>query len=469
MMCGKYYKTDKLLIKHLLYILLLSLGFLVGTGICRAQEAESGDFDWDWEGELLEEELNLGGGVESASSEPSGEAEVADGAEFDFVWDEPEEGDDSETITETAAAPAETSSGAVRGIDPAAYDELLSENLALRKELETQQAAARSEAAKVTAQGGKIAALESSLTAALNELESLRGEAQEESSALQELRKEKSQLAQELEKRAEEISALSVQVDDLTATLADVRKQLVTARAEKPAKPSIGPGSDLFKSIQQENERLKQKLVELEATRQQAQKERDKALADVERLQRRQKSDQDVIEEQQAVQAALKETIERLAEQIPAFQQQVAGLESALAEKDEELEERKQAVAGLIAELKERDRRLEKAERTARVMEKAREKVQEMGESELRDMHYNMASVYAREGRYAAAEDAYLKALRIDPSDADVHYNLGILYDDHLDNKRRAMIHYRRYLQLNPGGTDVDKVRQWLMAIELAQ
>jgi len=82
-------------------------------------------------------------------------------------------------------------------------------------------------------------------------------------------------------------------------------------------------------------------------------------------------------------------------------------------------------------------------------------------------MHYNMAVVYAKEGRFEEAEKEYLRALRIDPNDPAAHYNLAILYDDELDRKRRAVMHYRKYIQLNPTAPDADQVKQWIMQLEM--
>ena len=65
------------------------------------------------------------------------------------------------------------------------------------------------------------------------------------------------------------------------------------------------------------------------------------------------------------------------------------------------------------------------------------------------------------------AEQEYLKALRIDPTDAFCHYNLGILYDDELGSKRRAAMHYRRYLLLAPYSPDVDHGQEWLNRLEM--
>jgi tetratricopeptide (TPR) repeat protein len=83
------------------------------------------------------------------------------------------------------------------------------------------------------------------------------------------------------------------------------------------------------------------------------------------------------------------------------------------------------------------------------------------------DMHYNLAVVYSKNGMYKDAEREYLKCLDIDPKDAGVHYNLGLLYDDKLNKNNKAMWHYKKYLQFVPKGNDTYKVRQWLTDIEL--
>ena len=119
------------------------------------------------------------------------------------------------------------------------------------------------------------------------------------------------------------------------------------------------------------------------------------------------------------------------------------------------------------SELRRREHRLAKAESMAALLDQARQEVKQVNDREKRDMHYNMAAIYARDGRAAEAVQEYLKALQIDPSDADIHYNLGILYDEDLRDKRKAAMHYRRYLQLRPHGADADQVKTWLMAIDL--
>lgn len=441
------------------------------SGLLRADD---GDFDWSWEELLIEEESSLEPlDVDLTEGLPTAQPDSVDPiAEFEFSWDGQQEMEFDIPAREAQAdvlSPAADVSQKV-GIEPAAYDKLLNENLALRSEIEQLQAESAANLKKAREQVGRISALESSLAAAVSQLETVQDTVSTETDVVEKLRTEKEIVKRSLENRTAEVDALNRQLSEMSKHLEENRRMLEQARAERvPAGPAIGPGSDLFQSIQRENETLKQKVVELESVRRRLQQERDDAQERVKSLERSEKAARENITAHEAALRGLKETVARLAQQIPGFQQEIAALEETIKGKDAELVARQQAIAGLMAELSERDRRIEKAERTARVLERAREKVQQMGENELRDMHYNMAAVYARDGRFRDAEQSYLKALRIDPADADVHFNLGILYDDHLNNKRRAVMHYRRYLQLRPSGHDSDRVRQWLMAIEMAQ
>ncbi len=85
------------------------------------------------------------------------------------------------------------------------------------------------------------------------------------------------------------------------------------------------------------------------------------------------------------------------------------------------------------------------------------------------DMHFNLAVAYDKTKMYKAEEREYLECLRLDPSDANVHYNLGILYDDKLKNDARAIKHYQKYLQLRPMGEDSEQVKEWIMHAEQQQ
>lgn len=95
--------------------------------------------------------------------------------------------------------------------------------------------------------------------------------------------------------------------------------------------------------------------------------------------------------------------------------------------------------------------------------------LQEMGKTfknEALKFHYNMALTYDRSKSYKDAAKEYVEALSIFPDDADSHYNLAVLYDDHLRDKNNAVKHYKRYLELRPASSDARKVEYWIVRAE---
>ena len=81
----------------------------------------------------------------------------------------------------------------------------------------------------------------------------------------------------------------------------------------------------------------------------------------------------------------------------------------------------------------------------------------------------NLGEVFRRTRQFEKAKGAYDKAVSLDPQYADAHYNLGILYDNHLRDRGKAANHYRKYLDLDPKSPDAAEVGQWLTAAEAAR
>ncbi|MFH1189709.1 MAG: hypothetical protein V1682_03380 [Candidatus Omnitrophota bacterium] len=128
----------------------------------------------------------------------------------------------------------------------------------------------------------------------------------------------------------------------------------------------------------------------------------------------------------------------------------------------------------LAAENKETQAKLKRAEqaataarRKAKEVEKAPEELMAKLNKERLDAHFNLAVIYEKNGLYRDAEREYIKCLRIDPKDPGVHYNMGILYDDKLNNNNKAMYHYNRFLALRPMGDTAERVRDWITKLEL--
>ena len=75
---------------------------------------------------------------------------------------------------------------------------------------------------------------------------------------------------------------------------------------------------------------------------------------------------------------------------------------------------------------------------------------------------YNSGSLFLAAGRYDRAEREFLKALAVRENDAPLHYNMGILYGEHLKQPAKARRHYERFLELAPNDRDAPVVMQWL-------
>lgn len=78
---------------------------------------------------------------------------------------------------------------------------------------------------------------------------------------------------------------------------------------------------------------------------------------------------------------------------------------------------------------------------------------------------YNQLGILYRDaGRFDDAAQAYRRALALDDTYARAHLNLGILLDLYLDEPARALTHYERYLQLQPGADGL--VNKWIVELK---
>jgi len=85
------------------------------------------------------------------------------------------------------------------------------------------------------------------------------------------------------------------------------------------------------------------------------------------------------------------------------------------------------------------------------------------------DMHYNLGTIFLHNKKFKEAIQEYEAVLELRPSDPPTHYNLGVLYDDYLKNREKALYHYQRYLSVNPKAMDAKKVESFILSLELEQ
>jgi len=76
---------------------------------------------------------------------------------------------------------------------------------------------------------------------------------------------------------------------------------------------------------------------------------------------------------------------------------------------------------------------------------------------------WNELGVLGRQqGRFADAEQAYLRAIELQPDYAPAYYNLAVLYELYLPRPELALQNYERYLQLGGADSASSDVEKWV-------
>ncbi len=72
------------------------------------------------------------------------------------------------------------------------------------------------------------------------------------------------------------------------------------------------------------------------------------------------------------------------------------------------------------------------------------------------------ADMSAAQGDYLQAIGLYEGGLDGTAASADIHYKLGLLYDDKLSDPLNALHHFKRYVSLVPDGSHAKEVREFI-------
>ena len=404
--------------------------------------------------------------------EPNGEQNT-----FEWTWeepddiladvDEPEPAADAGFIADETSVASEDGEAERGGIDADAYDALLKENLRLRREVADVahgEEAVRQENERLTSTIRDLEKRMADLALVVRELqggaaegdpaETVDGDVEPPASDPEGIRQDNARLRQEI---------------------GELRQQLALDEPDSgEARPVPKQGSAIYRQIERENALLKEKLIEIETARRKAEQAREKMVVkvnrhddDIRQERAEQKKLQRKLAEAKTQQKDYRATLETLLRTIPDLEKELAGLREQAQTRNAALAQNQSDLATVQLELEKREHRVKKAEMMAELMEKTREEVKKTSDREKRDMHFNMAAVYYRDGKYRAAEQEYLRALRVDSTDAGSHYNIGILYENEFGDLRKAAMHYRKYLKLAPGADDVDTVKGWLVELEM--
>lgn len=120
----------------------------------------------------------------------------------------------------------------------------------------------------------------------------------------------------------------------------------------------------------------------------------------------------------------------------------------------------------LLAELDENKEVLSRLHRAKEELAQQFKQDENQFEKDTLKFHYNLALAYDENRQYKKALAEYKKALKIAPDDPDVHYNLGVIYDEHIYDNKKAIEHYQAYLNLCPDAEDVHTVVSWIKKAE---
>ena len=82
------------------------------------------------------------------------------------------------------------------------------------------------------------------------------------------------------------------------------------------------------------------------------------------------------------------------------------------------------------------------------------------------DLHYNLAVVYLKNNQYADAAGSLKKAVSLNPKDKNAYYNLAVLYEGYLNDKKQALEYYSRYLRLSSKAEDTREIKSWMNQIK---
>jgi tetratricopeptide (TPR) repeat protein len=80
------------------------------------------------------------------------------------------------------------------------------------------------------------------------------------------------------------------------------------------------------------------------------------------------------------------------------------------------------------------------------------------------DMHYNLGVFYAGEMNYDRAIEEFKKAVDINPNDAKAQYNLGYIYAEQRQDRKKAEYYFRNFLGLAPDDPNADQVKNYLVS-----
>jgi tetratricopeptide (TPR) repeat protein len=89
-----------------------------------------------------------------------------------------------------------------------------------------------------------------------------------------------------------------------------------------------------------------------------------------------------------------------------------------------------------------------------------------LAKAENPDLHYNLAVEYLKTNQFAKAAEAFKRVIQLNPKDKDAYYNLGVLYESYLGDKKQAIAYYSKYIKLTSPNEDTSQLKAWIRQIK---
>ncbi|MGE5307561.1 MAG: tetratricopeptide repeat protein, partial [Deltaproteobacteria bacterium] len=169
-------------------------------------------------------------------------------------------------------------------------------------------------------------------------------------------------------------------------------------------------------------------------------------------------------EHEQAISEARRDMEKKLQE----YSARMKDYEQRLRSK-EDIERQNKQISEDFARLKEAYGRLERkytdASDTVQRHEVLKDKYANLPQ-ENATLHYNLGVLYAQNQQYERAVQEFEKVIQLKPDDIETLYNLGVIYGEHLNDRKKAVAQFKRYLALAPDDADAQRVRKFVLTWE---
>jgi tetratricopeptide (TPR) repeat protein len=85
------------------------------------------------------------------------------------------------------------------------------------------------------------------------------------------------------------------------------------------------------------------------------------------------------------------------------------------------------------------------------------------------DLYYDKAIEFLKNKQYQEAGETLEEAVKLNPKDKDGYYNLGVLNEMYLNDKKKALLYYQKYIHLAPDSENAKEVKTWVEEINKQQ